>query len=227
RHTRLVSDWSSDVCSSDLLVRVAKTTSIPSYVLPLSKARIASARILSTTVVLGLNPGRSRQNRTQIPNEEKPSRPPVWHPQRSPDLQVGDKPVRIQMHAPQPRAAPKAWKARLKRRGFPFYCDLHGPSCESFLVHPISPRHFVSRGASRSHIAVPFRQHQQSPGTDLYGQARFLLLHSLSPGTGLEHTRIADTDRPSISARSDARCHRPIQAIRPYPCGRQHRLWRL
>jgi hypothetical protein len=31
---------------------VAKTTSIPSYVLPLSKARIASARILSTTVVL-------------------------------------------------------------------------------------------------------------------------------------------------------------------------------
>src|ERR1019366_1308730 len=52
RHTRLVSDWSSDVCSSDLLVRVAKTTSIPSYVLPLSKARIASARIISTTVVL-------------------------------------------------------------------------------------------------------------------------------------------------------------------------------
>ena len=34
------------------MVRVAKTTSIPSYVLPLSKARIASARILSTTVVL-------------------------------------------------------------------------------------------------------------------------------------------------------------------------------
>jgi hypothetical protein len=32
---------------------VAKTTPIPGHVLPLSKARIASARILSTTVVLG------------------------------------------------------------------------------------------------------------------------------------------------------------------------------
>jgi hypothetical protein len=31
---------------------VAKTTPIPGHVLPLSKARIASARILSTTVVL-------------------------------------------------------------------------------------------------------------------------------------------------------------------------------
>ena len=36
---------------------MAKTTSIPSHVLPLSKARIASARILSTTVVLAHSRG--------------------------------------------------------------------------------------------------------------------------------------------------------------------------
>jgi hypothetical protein len=40
---------------------VAKTTPIPGHVLPLSKARIASARILSTTVVLG-----------QLGNQEEP-----------------------------------------------------------------------------------------------------------------------------------------------------------
>src|ERR1019366_842080 len=39
-------------CTPTALVRVAKTASIPGHVLPLSKARITSARILSTTVVL-------------------------------------------------------------------------------------------------------------------------------------------------------------------------------
>src|ERR1019366_3796290 len=39
-------------CTPAALVRVAKTTSIPRHVLPLSKARIDSADLLSTTVVL-------------------------------------------------------------------------------------------------------------------------------------------------------------------------------
>src|SRR5271166_5607740 len=50
-------------------VRVAKTTPIPSYVLPLSKARIASARILSTTVVLEQSQSGCIGNRWDTPSE--------------------------------------------------------------------------------------------------------------------------------------------------------------
>src|ERR1035441_10957516 len=98
RHTRCLSDWSSDVCSSDLFVSVARSNLINVY-------DVTSHALVKSIPVIGENPralavsadgskvyaafALSGNHTTIVPAQYAPPPPPPTNPQLPPPPQVG------------------------------------------------------------------------------------------------------------------------------------------